>query len=131
MKRAKRQAVVDIVRILLGDEGLKPLGRLGEDKRFQFSVCLMKDGRGRRFVKLARLDADQAVFHMIDPPDAVLAPGLVELVNKRDAVHLLPIESDRAAFVKLDFHIFRLIWRLDRIRCPGKGIRRRLVPGVF
>src|SRR5262245_1342724 len=68
---------------------------------------------------------------MVDSSDAVLAAKLVQFLNERDAIHRLPVEGDGPTLLELDFHVFRLVWCLDRIGGPGIGVGGWFIPGVF
>jgi len=82
--------------------GLEPERVLREGQEFDLAVRLVEHDRGGGLVDLARLDADEAVLDVVDPPDPVPAATTVQLLDERDAVHVVPVEADRPAAVEPD-----------------------------
>ena len=82
MELAEPEAVVDQVGIFLAHQGLEAERLLGQGQELDLAMGLVQDDRGRGLVDLARFDADQAIFDVVDPAHAVLAGDLVQLVDQ-------------------------------------------------
>ena len=61
----------------------------------------------------------------------VTAGQLIKLLNQADAIHFLPINSQRDTFFKANLHIARLVRGFGRGPGPGKYLLRWLNPGVL
>ena len=62
----------------------------------------VQDGRRRRLVDLAALDADQAVLDVVDAADAVRAAERVQALDELDGAEPLAVERDRDAALEVD-----------------------------
>ena len=130
-KRAEPQTVVDHLRPLLRDRVLEPRHLFRERDVLQRLVSLKKQHRGRSFVDLARLDADEAVLQVIDAADSVLAADPVEGRHQLQRIDGLAIERDRQAFLESDLHVRRLVGAVSRVARPGVDVARWLGPRVL
>ena len=91
---------------------------------------MQNDPRGG-FVQLARLDAHQAVLHVVDAAHPVFATQLVEALDQWYAVEMLAVECHRPALLEGDLHVGRLVGRLARVGGPGVRFLRWLVPRIL
>src|SRR4051794_8150495 len=61
--------------------------------------------RGGALVRLAALDADDAVLHQVDPADAVQAGDLSDLRDQLPGRKLLAVDRDRQAALEADLQV--------------------------
>ena len=130
-KRAEPEPVVDHLRPLLGDDIFEPRDLLRQRDVFQRLVRLQEQHRGRRFVDLARLDADQPVLEMIDAADAVFPAHPVQGRHQIQGRDWLAVERDRNSFFEANLDIGRLVGALARVAGPGVDVFRRLSPRIL
>src|SRR4051812_48571755 len=125
------EAVVDELRVLLVEEGLG-LERLAE-RGEALEVLVRRDERdgGRALVGLAALDADDAVFHQVDAPDAIVAGDLADLGDEPRGWQLLGVEADRQSLLEADAQVRRGVGSLLRRLGPGERLFRRLRVGIL
>src|SRR5262245_60950155 len=93
MVGAKPEAIVNEVGVFIGDKGFETHALLGEAEGFEFPMGQVEDDGSWALVNFPRLDADEAVFDVIDPADAMLATGLVERFEQGHAVELDAIDG--------------------------------------
>src|SRR5207244_3650468 len=86
LKGAEPQSIIDYVRIFLRHESLETLRGLAEHQRLQLIMSAVKDDPGRSLVQLPRLDAHQAILHMIDAADAMFAAQFIEPLDQAHAI---------------------------------------------
>ncbi len=55
----------------------------------------------RTFIDLSRLDSDQAILYMVDPPDAVPAGGLIDFFDQGYTAGFLPVHRVRNAALEI------------------------------
>ena len=91
----------------------------------------IKDGAAWRFVAAAGLHADKAVFHQIQPANAVFLAEGVQAREQGSGRQAFAIDANRIAAFEFNGDIGRAVWRIHRAdgALPDHFIRR--VPGFF
>ena len=111
-QRREPLSVIDKLRKADGNVLFEMLGLLVEAEHFQLFVRKVQDGSAGRFVHAAALHTDEAVFHDVDDPHAVLAADLVEFVHQLHRTRLFAVQRDRNALFKSDRDIGGFVGRL-------------------
>src|SRR5437660_1272674 len=94
----------------------------------------MQNGGSRSLVDFTRLDANQAVFDMVDTPDAVAACKLVQTFYEGNTFHLFAVQCYGDTVLKGNLHVVGLCRGLALkvgTNRPGVDLLWRLCPGVF
>ena len=82
---------------------------------FDPPVRFQQDGAAGGFIDAARFHPDKAVFHKIQPPDAMLAADFVQLCQDRGRRHRSAIDRHGVTFFKGDLDQLRSVRRLLRV----------------
>src|SRR5579875_504034 len=85
----------------------------------------------RRLVNLTRFDANQSIFHVIDPANAVLSTDLIELLDEFGKRQLLTVKRDWHTFGKRNHNFLGFIRCLLGCDCPLKRTLWRSLPWIF
>ncbi len=100
--RRKPQAVIHELRVLLRDPLLVMQKFAIQHEALKVGMREHEDRRRRSFVRLARLDADEAVFDHVHAADAVLRAHIIKLRDELEGPEFLAVKADRDAFVEFD-----------------------------
>ena len=114
-QRGEPQPVVDELRVAHGDRLLEVEGVAVEHEPFELAVGEMEHGSRRRLVDAARLDADQAVLHEIEPPHAVRAGHPVQRLDHLDRAEPPSVERDRDTPFEGEGDLLGLVRGVERI----------------
>ena len=95
------------------------------------AMCGNEDGAARRLVHAARLHADEAVLHQVEPADAVRTPERVELGQQISGRKRLAVERDGIAARELDGDIGGLVGRRLRIEGARIDVVRHLLRRIL
>ena len=94
----------------------------------------VEDGAARRLIDAPILHADQPVLDDVDDADAVRAADGVQLLDDLAGLHLLAVERDGRAGLKVDGDVGGLVRRLERRNAHLEEaglVVIRLVRGIF
>ena len=89
-----------------------------------------RQGAGN-LVALAALEAHQTILDQIQTAKAVVAGDLVERDDDLGELHLLAVDGDGLAGLKLDLGVGRGIGRVLGVLGHNPGVVKRLVPGIL
>ena len=82
-------------------------------------------------IALAALEAHQTILDQIETAKAVVAGNLVEGDDDLGELHLLAVDGDRLAGLKLNFSVGRGVGRVLGVLGHNPGVVERLVPGIL
>ena len=86
-----------------------------ERDRLDAAMSGEQDSAARRLVHAARLHADEAVFHQVEPADAIGAAELIELGEQRRRRHFLAVDRRGIAALEIDGDVRRPVGRFLRV----------------
>ena len=111
----RREPLAVVHQLAEGDRQLLLLvhGHLVEAERLEHAVRLVEDRAARRLVHAAALHADKPVLHDVEDADAVGAADGVELEDDVLGAHLLAVERDGLALLKVERDIGWGVRRVD------------------
>src|SRR5262249_7644756 len=97
---------------------------------FQVAVGRKQNGRRRRLIKLAALDAQEAVLDDVAAADAVQAAQAVQLAHQRQRLQGLAVQAARNPLLKADAEDRRLVGGLFGRSGQNEGIGGRRLPRI-
>ena len=89
-----------------------------------------RQGAGN-LVALAALKAHQTILDQVETAKAVVARDLVEGDDDLGELHLLAVDGDGLAGLKLNLGVSRGVGRVLRVLSHNPGVVKRLVPGIL
>ena len=89
-----------------------------------------RQGAGN-LVALAALEADQTILDQVETTKAVIAGNLVEGDDDLGELHLLAVDGDGLAGLKLNLGVGRGVRRVLGVLGHNPGVIERLVPGIL
>src|SRR5579859_2478450 len=93
------------------------MGGLAVDgQSLEFAVRGDEQRAAGRFVRAARLHADEAIFHNVGATDSVLRGDFIELVEKIHRTELRAVYGNGRACFEADLDFFSLVRRFIRRR---------------
>ena len=87
---------------------------LVDGQHFELLVREVEDGAARRLIDAPVFHADQPVLYDVDDADAVRAADGVQFFDDLAGLHLLAVECDGRAGLKVDGDVGGLVRRLER-----------------
>src|SRR3954454_24585014 len=104
---AEPEAVVDEPGQLVRDEPVEPERVARQRQSLEGAMRAVQDGRRRRLVDLAALDADQPILDVVDPTHSMRSTDLMETLDELDRTESIAIECDGDAALELDQQLDR------------------------